>query len=308
MPNFGLRPQYRKIYHRFCYMKSWYYLITSIIIVIVLFSIYFRQHPKHNVSSKTKNSQFTNGFSMISKGEKEVAVKDNYYVVTAISSREFIWLLKLVDTLFSHGGELELIIWGLDLRDCEFGYLKNLNTPFKIHLHRFPYHFQPLHVRYYHLNAIKPIILESASLTYGEIIWIEPYVKLPLQLDNIIQILSDKSFIAASSSYPSHAGHCLTYAVGVNYIRFKTLVQAWAECARKRSCIAGALNRTDDHSMVDTFFEKRRKDMRLPCTVFNTKAVELSYDKTAGVLTQWESNKNDHCKLHKACVLTGKAL
>ncbi|XP_028404155.1 uncharacterized protein LOC114526820 isoform X2 [Dendronephthya gigantea] len=297
--------QYRKIYYRFCNIKR-RYSIFFIIIGIILFSIYFRQHRKHNVSSITKNSRFINGFPMamiFKSDEKEIAVKDNYYLVTAISSHEFIWLLKFVDTLFSHGGELELIVWSLDLRDCEFNYVKNLNTPFRIHLHRFPYHFHPLHIRYYHLNAIKPIVLESASLTYGEIIWIEPSVKLPLQLDSIIEILSDKSFIAASSSNPSDAGHCQTYAIGVNYIRSKTLIEAWAQCARNRSCIAAALNRRTGHqSVIDMFFEKRRKDMKLPCTVFNTKAVEI---KTDGVLKQWESNKEARCKQHKVCVLTG---
>ncbi len=297
MPNLTLRRQYRKICHTFYQLR---HLLVLILIVAVLFSIYLPAKDKY------KSGTYNPSLKRISMLGKQLTVKDNYYLVTAVSSREFKWLLRFIDSLFIQSGEFELLIWSLDLRDCEFNYLKNLKTLFRIHLHRFPYHFHPLHIRYYESTAIKPIVFASAAVTFGEIIWIEPHAKLPLRLDNIIEILSDKGFIAASDSKSLHR-ECLTNAVGANYIRYKKFIEEWAECARDGSCIAEALSKHKGQAEpgMDVLFELHRKRKKFPCIVMENKVVS-SYVESSGVLPEWESNEEELCQLHKACILTGK--
>ena len=301
MTKLHVRQQCRKIYLR-------YILILMFTInVLVLLSIYSNhRNPQAQHDDSLQSGTYKDSPRASLVFGKQATLKDNYNLVTAVSSREFKWRLEFIDSVVIEDGEFELIIWSLDLRDCEFNYINNLKTPFRIHLHHFPYHFHPLHIRYYHLTAIKPIVLESAAVAFGEAIWIEPdNIKLPSLLDNIIQILSDKGFIAASSSEPLHR-QCLTVAIGVNYLRYKTFIEEWAECARKNSCIAETLHKSKEKTQlgVDMLFELHRKEKKFPCVVVESQ-IESSDVDSSSVLTKWKINEMELCKLHKGCVLTG---
>ena len=80
--------------------------------LFTLFSKHYQLQKKFTDSSKTNvNSASVTG--------KQLTLQDSYYLVTAISSREFKWLLKFIAGVILED-EFELIIWSLNLRDCEF--------------------------------------------------------------------------------------------------------------------------------------------------------------------------------------------
>ena len=300
MTKFRLRPQVRRECHRLRYLL----VVLLFIIVFALFSIYF---SKQIIPSENLKTRIDNAYSKKTAALKEVTFKDTYNLVTAISSREFKWLLRFIDSVVSQGGEFDITVWSLDLRDCEFNFLKNLKTSVRIHSHHFPYHFHPLHIRYYHLTAIKPIVLGSAAAAFGEVIWIEPNSKIVLLLDNIIQVVSDVGFVAASSSKKTSQSECLTMAIGINYIRYKHFIENWLECARTAACIAKAFDKSniEPRAGVDMLFEHHRQARKFSCVVMENK-VETSKVEISSVLTNWQRSEGELCQLHKACVLTGK--
>ena len=268
------------------------FLLIVLFVLFTLFSKHYQLQKKFTDSSKTN-------VNSVSVTGKQLTLQDSYYLVTAISSREFKWLLKFIAGVILED-EFELIIWSLNLRDCEFNYLRNLKAAFRIHIHRFPYHFYGLHIRSYQLTAIKPIIIQSCAITFGEVIWIEPFGKLLLQTRHLNEILNDKGFVAASSSKQVD-GNCLTDAIGVNYIQYKTFLDSWVECAKTSSCIAKISNENKVINGVDMLFEHFRKERNIRCVFIKSSGVPSS-----DVLNHWESNEKELCPLHKACVLTGK--
>jgi hypothetical protein len=271
--------------------------------VLALFLIYSSKDATSSCPGATIDNKDSLKTTLMSS--KKVTVKDSYNLVTAISSQEFEWLLEFIDSLTAQGGEFDLTVWSLDLRDCEFNYLKNLKTSVRIHLHHFPYHFHPLHIRHYHLSAIKPIVLQSAAAAFGEVIWIEPESKIAsLLLDDIIEVVSDAGFVAASSSKTSQ-GQCVTIAIGINYLRYKNFIEKWLDCARKASCIAKAFEKSNlPQADMDMLFEEHREARKFSCVVMKSKE-ETSNVETANVLTNWQDSESELCRLHKACVLTG---
>ena len=292
---FSIHRQCRK-YCRILYSVR-YLLAFLLIVLIVLFTLFSKHYQAHK---KFTDISKTNVIST-SIARKQLTLQDSYYLVTAISSREFKWLLKFIAGVILED-EFELIIWSLNLRDCEFNYLRNLKTAFRIHIHRFPYHFHPLHVRSYQLTAIKPIIIQSCANTFGEVIWIEPSGKLLPQIKHLIEILNDKGFVAGSSSKQVD-GNCLTDAIGVNYIQYKTFLDSWVECAKTNSCIAKISNKNKVVNGVDMLFEHFRKERKIRCASIKSSDVPSS-----DVLSHWERNEKELCPFHKACVLTGKLL
>ena len=271
-----------------------------VLLILALSLVYWS-----SISGRLKADVIDNDSSQKAAVLEIPILKDSYNLVTAISSREFQWLLKFVDSVIIQNGQFDITVWSLDLRDCEFNFLKNLKTSVRIHLHHFPYHFYPLHIRYYHLTAIKPIVLGSAAAAFGEVIWIEPNIKIVLLLDNIIQVVDNAGFVAASRSKTSQ-GECITLAIGINYIRHKQFIENWLECAKTAPCIAKALNKSivKPHPGVDMLFEQHRRDRKFSCVVMESKAETLNV-KANNVLTNWERKQRELCQLHNVCVLTG---
>ena len=294
MRKLRLRPQVRKQCYRSYDVR---YFLAFLILLIIVFALFSIHSSKYNTSS----GHLEDSSKTILTVSKEVTLKDSYNLVTAISSREFEWLLKFIDSLTAQGGEFDLTVWSLDLRDCEFNYLKNLKTSVRIHLHHFPYHFHPLHIRHYHLSAIKPIVLQSAAAAFGEVIWIEPDSKIAsLLLDDIIEVVSDAGFVAASSSKTSQ-GQCVTIAIGINYLRYKLFIEKWLECALVDSCIAKAFNKSNmkPQNGVDMLFEEYRKAQKFSC------AVMKSEEETLNVESNWRESWEKSCRIDNVCVLTG---
>ena len=113
--------------------------------------------------------------------------------------------------------------------------------------------------------------MQSSAIAFGEVIWIEPSEKLLLQTRHLNEILNNKGFVAASSS-KQVVGNCLTDAIGVNYIQYKTFLESWVECAKTNSCIAKISNKNKAINGVDMLFEHFRKERKIGC-VFLTLQV-----------------------------------
>ena len=275
------------------------FVLLLIINVLALFLIYASKDATSSCPGATIDNKDSLKTTLMSS--KKVTVKDSYNLVTAISSQVFEWLLEFIDSLTAQGGEFDLTVWSLDLRDCEFNYLKNLKTSVRIHLHHFPYHFHPLHIRHYHLSAIKPIVLQSAAAAFGEVIWIEPDSKIAsLLLDDIIEVVSDAGFVAASSSKTSQ-GQCVTIAIGINYLPYKLFIEKWLECALVDSCIAKAFNKSNmkPQNGVDMLFEEYRKAQKFSCAVMKSEEETLNAERN------WRESWEKSCRLDNVCVLTG---
>ena len=285
----SIRRQLRKFYRTFARANCLSIFLSIVIIVFVLFSKYDKQH-----------TEFTDILNTKCVVGKQAVFKDSYYLVTAISSREFKWLLQFIDGVMNEDG-LELIIWSLNLRDCELSYLNNLKTPFRIHLHRFLYHFHPLHIRSYGQTAIKPIVIHSSAITFGEVIWIEPSGRFPLPIKDVILHLNDKGFIAGSTDEAKR--DCRIIAIGVNYIQYKPFLERWVECAKNNTCISNILDENNAKNGVDMLFEQFRRGKRIPCV-----SIKSSDVPPTNIFNHWESNKKELCPLKKACVLTGNKL
>ena len=160
--------------------------------------------------------------------EAEQTTKDLFHVVTAASSNEFESLLKLIHSITNRKISITLWLWSLDLSSCEIFYIKSLNIRFDINIEQFPFHIYPLHVRQFHLLAIKPIVLEIAALAFGHALWMDPNSVLTGNIAPIVGKLSQ-------TGYSIDSGR--TNAVGITYFKHKTFRENWVKCVRRGSRI-----------------------------------------------------------------------
>lgn len=129
---------------------------------------------------------------------------DHYYLVTAITSNEFDWLLEIIDAANFQvkeyaSDEFQFLIWTVNIPVCEFRYLTRWSK-LSVKVNRFPFHYYPLHIRQYHVTAIKPIVFSTTVAMYGEAIWIEPYTKLTFWLNEIALKLNVEGSVIGTTS------------------------------------------------------------------------------------------------------------
>ena len=156
------------------------------------------------------------------------SIKDVFHIVTAASSKEFEPLLKLIYSLTTTKISIALWLWSLDLSSCEISYIESLKTPFRISIEQFPYHVYPLHIRQYHLLAIKPVALDIASLTFGFAMWIDPNSVVTGNMSAMIGKLSETGYIIDPGK---------TNTIGISYYKYEDFRKRWIDCVKTPSCI-----------------------------------------------------------------------
>ena len=218
--------------------------------------------------------------------------KDAFHIVTAASSGEFKPLLKLIDSLSRYVDTVELSVWSLDLSLCQVKFLEEMETDLKLRIEQFPYHIYPLHIRSFHLAAVKPIVLELASKTYGEALWASPNAIIHTGLKEIIGKIGDQKGSAIVGSGGA--------VIGMNYHRYKSFLTLWADCARDQSCIKkyalnGILHDTDD-KMLQHFMAAQRLDYE---TLDGIKLGGTAYQSPS--LLSWENSASKLCKRNQVC-------
>lgn len=231
--------------------------------------------------------------------------KDLYHVVTAASSAEFRPLLKLIDSLKKHASGFELLVWSLDLRACELDFLYRLAIPFKITVNEFPFHFHALHIRSFHMNALKPIILDNGAKTFGQLLWIDPTSVVSKDPMTLTDRLTNTGFVVSAQN-TSSMSVCTGQVVGFNYLStpYEKLLKPWAECAKSRPCILSYMNKTRQgiHPLLNAHVAKAK----LRCVPTDTVVRARSYDGDHSLtLARWKTAEPSLCSRRKGCVLTG---
>ena len=237
--------------------------------------------------------------------------KDNFRFITAITSNEFEWLLKFMDAMVAENDDdnaMLLTVCTLNLRTCELEYLMH-QKEVNVEVYQFPYQYHPLHIRQYHIMAVKPIFLAKMVATYGEAVWIEPNTKLPFPFGSIAQIFKLEGFISLSTSKEISEEQCMSNVIGFTLFSFSSFLADWESCARNESCIAKAVEKSENHysppSSVDKLFEFQRKKTRLPCTILEVRS-DFNNAVVSTVYENWKNKHRHFCQHHKGCVLTGK--
>lgn len=269
-----------------------------------------QNYPDQNNKSRESGSsggEFDNGMTT-TKAELN---KDLYHIVTAASSLEFQPLLKLIDSLKNHASGFDLLVWSLDLRACELNYLSNLKAPFRHLVNEFPFHFHPLHIRSFHMAALKPIIVEISVQSFGQLLWIDPtsvVTKDPLPLPGR---LADNGFVVSAMD-PSSRSVCTGEVVGFNYLSdpYNNVLKPWAKCAKTRACILSYMNKTRTvNDGVDPLLQAYVAKAKLRCTPTDVISAQASFNGGPFPnLARWKTSESKLCSRHKGCVLTGNHL
>jgi hypothetical protein len=219
--------------------------------------------------------------------------KDVFHLVTAASSKEFESLLKLIHSFTRSKVMIALWLWSLDLSSCEISYIENLNVPFTIKIEHFPFHVYPLHIRQFHLLAIKPIVLEIASLAFGHALWIDPNTVLTGSLAPLLGELSQIGYVVDSGR---------TNAIGTTYYKFETFRENWIKCVKEAVCMKNHTNRTN-HSERDQaliyFMSQNKMTSRSFKNVLTHGSTRNDHSK---FLDNWRNNGLKRCSKHKVCM------
>ncbi|XP_046853880.1 uncharacterized protein LOC124447025 [Xenia sp. Carnegie-2017] len=235
--------------------------------------------------------------------------QDNYHFVTAITSNEFDWLLKFMDTALAQNedmDELVLIIWTLNLRKCESEYLTR-QVRLNVKVYPFPYHYHPLHIRLYHIAAIKPIVLTKMVNMYGEAVWIEPHTEPSFLLAAISKKLNLKGYMFVSTSRHLSEGQCVVNVVGFSLFRHFSFLTNWASCAKNASCIAEVMAKEEDSAPpgTDRLFEFHRRKENVSCEILDViNHRNFAYDPSF-IFKNWNNKYRHICRQHEGCILTG---
>ena len=270
------------------FMRLYITSVVAVVIVFVVFHFHYLNWNQGNKCNLLAKELYVNN-------AQERIKKDNDYLVTAISSYEFEWLMKFIDRLIAQSNgsdDFEFIIWTLNLRTCESEYLTRLRRP-RIRLFRFPYHFYPLHMRQYHIIALKPIVISRTIAMYGEAIWIEPNTQLSFLLTDISRTLNHGGFVLGSATASESSPQCPVGVLALSIFRHNSFLTDWEWCAKNETCIAKVLKKSDDEatSVVDKLLEFHRKKKGLRCS---TLPVMSDLETKTGSYFVHESWKKKH--------------
>ena len=104
-----------------------------------------------------------------------------YTVTTGASSKEFLGLLHLVETLATDRPKLKLVIWNLGLRKCQVEFLEK-KMPWMITVQIRDFSF----LQYFRsIKGIwKPVAIKKAFDEDGAALWLDPEIQLKTSLKN----------------------------------------------------------------------------------------------------------------------------
>ena len=110
-----------------------------------------------------------------------------YTVTTGASSKEFLGLLHLVETLATDHPKLKLVIWNLGLRKCQVEFLeKKMPRMIKVQIRDFPFLQYPPYFR--SIKGIwKPVAIKKVFDEDGAALWLDPEIQLKTSLKNMFE-------------------------------------------------------------------------------------------------------------------------
>ena len=140
----------------------------------------------------------------------------NVTFTTGASSREFLNLLRLVESLIELKSNPLLVVWDLGLRACQVTFLLKRFQPLEIQLlvREFPFTFYPLYFR--SIEGIwKPAAIKKVVDEFGTALWLDPQLELNKHFTDVCTAFEQNGFVAASSSADlRHNSTCSSSLVG----------------------------------------------------------------------------------------------
>ena len=166
-------------------------------------------------------------------------------IVTGASSREFLDLLNLIDSLGVFEPNTRLVIWDLGLRPCQVRFLCERLESLKVLLviKEFRFTFYPLYFR--SIKGIwKPVLLKYVVDEYGTALWFDPEQRIRRPLGHIFTAIEQHGTVA-SCSVRSNTGNSSAYSssmvgfqknVGSAYSILMKWYQSTLEITYNKSC------------------------------------------------------------------------
>jgi len=148
--------------------------ITVVLVVWYVDRVYYGTRPRHLGSGE---DSFVCGYKPDNQRRSEHVNKIT--IVTGASSREFLDLLNLIDSLGVLEPNTRLVIWDLGLRPCQVRFLCERLESLKVLLviKEFRFTFYPLYFR--SIKGIwKPVLLKYVVDEYGTALWFDVSVSL----------------------------------------------------------------------------------------------------------------------------------
>ena len=121
-------------------------------------------------------------------------------IVTGASSREFLDLLNLIDSLGVFEPNIRLVIWDLGLRPCQVMFLCKRFKSLKVRLvvKEFRFTLYPLYFK--SIKGIwKPIIVRKVVDEYGAALWVDPEQRIRKPLTHIFVHMEQHGTVASCS-------------------------------------------------------------------------------------------------------------
>ena len=129
-------------------------------------------------------------------------------ITTGASSREFLHLLNLLDSLAAFESSIRVVIWDLGLRPCQVAFLckklQLLQVLFVINEFRFTLY--PLYFK--SIKGIwKPVLIKEIVDEYGTALWIDPDQSLRKPLAHIYVVIENQGIVASCSVSSNHSAY-----------------------------------------------------------------------------------------------------
>ena len=227
-----------------------------------------------------------------------------YTVTTGASSKEFLGLLHLVETLATDHPKLKLVIWNLGLRKCQVEFLeKKMPRMIKVQIRDFPFLQYPPYFR--SIKGIwKPVAIKKVFDEDGAALWLDPEIQLKTSLKNIFGSIELHEIVALETN-PT------TALVGFQNKSYNIL-KKWEEETQKitpnkckySSVIAKASCGKATVSWPDFTFKKLILQSGQKCSYLDFES--QLYTKAQTLLQKYYLSQQEKiCKQDSVCILSG---
>ena len=214
--------------------------MTVFLVMLYVNRVYFGTCPRHLGNGE---DSFVCGYEPDNQRRPEHVSKIT--IVTGASSREFLDLLNLIDSLGVFEPNTRLVIWDLGLRPCQVRFLCDRLESLKVLLviKEFRFTFYPLYFR--SIKGIwKPVLLKYVVDEYGTALWFDPEQRIRRPLGHIFTAIEQHGTVA-SCSVRSNTGNSSAYSssmvgfqknVGSAYSILMKWYQSTLEITYNKSC------------------------------------------------------------------------
>ena len=238
----------------------------------------------------------------------------NITFTTGASSREFLNLLRLVESLIELKSNPLLVVWDLGLRVCQVRFLLKTLQPQGIQLlvKEFPFTFYPLYFR--SIEEIwKPVAIQKVVDEFGTALWLDPQLELNKHFTDIFAAFERNGFVAASSSVDiRHNSTCSSSLVGCQRGNENAynILKEWSQLTLqvvisncrysstivKASCGKGTVNWAD-HMLSFLLSQSKESCQYLVSQEVHTHDTPLQ--------KHFLSKQDSICPIKSVCILTG---